>query len=78
MKLLMENWRKYLSEGRADLEELKKDIADILNTGLQKDGSPYENVDQHLEDKDEKSDISAPPGAPGGESIGHRALERSD
>jgi len=64
-----------LSEGRGDPKELKKDIADYLNTGPQKDGSPYKNVKQHLKGKKKKSDISAPPGAPGGGSVGHGALE---
>ena len=67
-----------LSEGRGGPEELKNDIANILNTGLQTKGSPYKNVKKHLEDKDEKSDISAPPGAHGGGSIGHGPLEESD
>jgi hypothetical protein len=67
-----------LSEGRGDPEELRKDISDYLNTGPQKDGSPYENVKKHLKGKKKKSDISAPPGAPGGGSIGHGSLEESD
>jgi ribosomal protein S18 acetylase RimI-like enzyme len=67
-----------LNEGRGDPAELKKDISDYLNTGPQKDGSPYKNVKKHLKGKKKKSDISAPPGAPGGGSIGHGSLEESD
>ena len=66
------------NEGRGDPKELRKDISDYLNTGPQKDGSPYKNVKKHLKGKKKKSDISAPPGAPGGGSIGHGALEESD
>ena len=68
---------KKKNEGRGDPAELKKDIDGYLNTGPQKGGSPYKNVEKHLKGKKKKSEISAPPGAPGGGSIGHGSLEEA-
>jgi len=41
-----------------------------LNTGPHSGGSPYEDEDEHLKGKKNRNQISAPPGAPGGGSIG--------
>lgn len=79
MKLLMENWRKYLNEApkRKSADGIKKAIKDLTQQGGNTGGNPtgMKAVKRPLGDKDE-DEISAPPGAPGGGSIGH--LEESE
>lgn len=80
MKLLIENWREYLNEApkRKSAAGIKKAIKDLTQQGGNTGGNPtgMKAVKRPLGDKDE-DEISAPPGAPGGGSIGHGALEES-
>ena len=81
MKLLLENWREYLEEApkRKSAAGIKKAIKDLTQQGGNTGGNPtgMKAVKRPLGDKDE-DEISAPPGAPGGGSIGHGALEEAD
>ena len=71
----MNQWWKYIREGkeakRSSPAGVRKGMKRLLNTGPQKKGSPYQNVDDYLKDKKSRNDISAPPGAPGGGAIGN-------
>lgn len=70
----MENWRKFLKEApeRKSSAGIKKAIKDLTQQGGNTGGNPtgMTAVKEPLGDKD-KDEISAPPGAPGGGSIGH-------
>ncbi len=59
------------SPSRKSAAGIKKSIKTLTQTGPQKDGSPFKNVKDPLEDKDDEKDISAPPGAPGGGAVGN-------
>ena len=67
-------WRQFLAEGsgRGTGAGIERSLSRLLDTGPQKEGSPYENERTHF-GKKKRKDISAPPGAPGGGSIGHAA-----
>jgi len=67
-------WRQFLAEGagRGTGAGIERSLSRLLDTGPQKEGSPYENERTHF-GKKKRKDISAPPGARGGGSIGHAA-----
>ena len=71
----MNQWWQYIREGkepkRSSPAGVRKGMDRLLNTGPQKKGSPYKNMKDYLKDKKNRNQISAPPGAPGGGSIGN-------
>jgi len=80
MKLLMENWRGYLNEDpeRKSPDGIKNAIKDLTQQVVNTGGNPtgMKAIKRPLSDKN-KDEISAPPGAPGGGSIGAGALEEA-
>ncbi len=67
-----DKWREFLNETprRGSPAGIRRSLNTLLNTGPHSEGSPYEDEDEHLKDKKNRNQISAPPGAPGGGSIG--------
>ena len=67
-----DKWREFLNEAprRGSPAGIRRSLNTLLNTGPHSDGSPYEDEDEHLKGKKNRNQISAPPGAPGGGSIG--------
>lgn len=79
----MDKWFRLLAEERASVAGLRNSMSDLLDKGPQKDGSPYKDEDDEkprLKGKKNRNQVSAPPGAPGGGSVGAAgpALEESD
>ena len=68
----LDKWREFLNEApkRSSPSGIRRSLNTLLNTGPHSDGSPYEDEDEHLKGKKSRNQISAPPGAPGGGSIG--------
>ena len=68
----MDKWFRFLAEERASAAGIKKSIKDLTQQGGNEGGNPtgMKKVTDPLKDKDDEDDISAPPGAPGGGSIG--------
>jgi len=79
----MDKWFKLLREERASVAGLRKSMGDLLDKGSQTDGSPYDEEDDEdprLKGKKNRNQVSAPPGAPGGGSVGAAgpSLEEDD
>ena len=69
----MDKWFRLLREERASVAGLRKSMGDLLDKGPQTDGSPYDEEDDEdprLKGKKNRNQVSAPPGAPGGGSVG--------
>ena len=69
----MDKWFRLLAEERASVAGLRKSMSDLLDKGPQKDGSPFDDEDDEkprLKGKKNRNQVSAPPGAPGGGSVG--------
>ena len=69
----MDKWFRLLAEERASVAGLRKSMGDLLDKGPQTDGSPYDEDDDEkprLKGKKNRNQVSAPPGAPGGGSVG--------
>ena len=76
----MDKWFRLLrEERRASAAGIKKSIKDLTQQGGNEGGNPsgMKKVTDPLKGKDDKDDISAPPGAPGGGSVG-TGLEESE
>ena len=73
----LNKWREFLNEApkRSSPSGIRRSLNTLLNTGPHSDGSPYKDEDEHLKGKKSRNQISAPPGAPGGGSIGAAGLE---
>ena len=67
-----EKWREFLNEApkRSSPAGIRRSLNTLLNTGPHSKGSPYKDEDEHLKGKKNRNQISAPPGAPGGGSVG--------
>jgi len=79
----MDKWFRMLAEERASVAGLRKSMSDLLDKGPQKDGSPFDDEDDEkprLKGKKNRNQVSAPPGAPGGGSVGASgpALEEAE
>ena len=69
----MDKWFKFLAEERASVAGLRKSMSDLLDKGPHNDGSPFDDKDDEkprLKGKKSRNQVSAPPGAPGGGSVG--------
>lgn len=68
----MDKWFRLLAEERASTAGIKKSIKVLTQQGGNEGGNPtgMKKVDDPLRDKDDRDKISAPPGAPGGGSVG--------
>jgi len=79
----MNKWWNYINETnpsyRNRTKRLDKDIGTYLDTGPQKEGSPYKTSRAKFKKK-KFNDISAPPGAPGGleEEVDPATFEKHD
>ncbi len=64
----MDKWFKYINETRSSATGIKRSIKTLTDMGGNTGGNPtgYQRMDDPLQGKKKKSDISAPPGAPGG------------
>jgi hypothetical protein len=68
----MDKWFRLLAEERASAAGIKRSIKTLTQQGGNEGGNPtgMKKVEDPLKDKDDKDKISAPPGAPGGGSVG--------
>jgi predicted nucleotidyltransferase len=68
----MDKWFRYLKETRSSAAGIKRSIKTLTDMGGNTGGNPtgYKRIDDPLQGKKKKNDISAPPGAPGGGSVG--------
>jgi hypothetical protein len=69
----MDKWQKFLREARKtdnpprkSAAGLRRSIGALTQQGGETKGSPYKDVEDPLEGKEDEDEISAPPGAPGG------------
>lgn len=64
----MDKWFRYLNETRSSPAGIRRSIKTLTDMGGNTGGNPtgYKRMDDPLQGKKKKSDISAPPGAPGG------------
>jgi len=64
----MDKWFRYINETRSSVTGIKRSIKTLTDMGGNTGGNPtgYKRVSDPLQGKKKKSDISAPPGAPGG------------
>jgi predicted nucleotidyltransferase len=69
----MDKWFRYLKETRSSAAGIKRSIKTLTDMGGNTGGNPtgYKRISDPLQGKKKKSDISAPPGAPGGGAIGN-------
>ena len=69
----MDKWFRYLKESRSSAAGIKRSIKTLTDMGGNTGGNPtgYKRMDDPLQGKKNKKDISAPPGAPGGGAIGN-------
>ena len=73
-----QQWQRYLQSlreapKRGSVAGIRRSMSALLDTGGQTGGSPYEEEDNEkprLKGKRSRNQVSAPPGAPGGGSIG--------
>ena len=68
----MDKWFRYINETRSSVTGIKRSIKTLTDMGGNTGGNPtgYKRISDPLKGKKKKSDISAPPGAPGGGSVG--------
>ena len=71
MKLILENWRNYMEEGKTSRKSaagIKNSIETLTGQGGNEGGNPtgMKKVTDPLKGKEDRKDISAPPSAPGG------------
>ena len=64
----MDKWFRFLNETRSSPAGIRRSIKTLTDMGGNTGGNPtgYKRMDDPLQGKKKKSDISAPPGAPGG------------
>ena len=69
----MDKWFRYLNETRSSPAGIRRSIKTLTDMGGNTGGNPtgYKRMSDPLKGKKKKSDISAPPGAPGGGAIGN-------
>jgi len=69
----MDKWFRYLKETRSSAAGIKRSIKTLTDMGGNTGGNPtgYKRISDPLQGKEDKKDISAPPGAPGGGAIGN-------
>lgn len=73
----MNKWWKYIAEGknanppRKSVAGVKRSVGALTQTGPHTGGSPYKTVKDSMPEKEKEDEMSAPPGAPGGGSVGN-------
>ena len=68
----MDKWFRFLNETRSSPAGIRRSIKTLTDMGGNTGGNPtgYKRISDPLQGKEDKDDVSAPPGAPGGGSVG--------